>query len=1066
MNQLSIICHNSGDIIINALEASKIIMQSNVIMIFAIGGIILSVMGPFIGLSAKDSNTSASANMSAALLSQTWSRVVLMILFLVICFPSSYIPNGILTKTVLVEDRSNQFLSGTVEDVPLVICIFGSIISIIGDELSSMVETAYQNPTTYPTTYRESGIGYPLRVFKETQRIEFPMGKIKTDALNYTLKCVMPEIIGEESEGLNLLNSTDLLSYYDNPKFKSNARYVNVCNDMNCSSVTLITCFNMYNQFQSTVNNNLNLIKTNIAKSTGIGWRDTGINHDLDKFSNSVEELYQFLFYPPISGDTAIVNSCLINVFLESVDNWEKLYDATPSLSQASNLHAERSLESQLQLKESIWSKRFVKIRAIYEGGLYLISPILIILAITRANFQIFFIICGLNLSLALIDPIYAIINQNILAKLESISSLNYAANYINIREVAPIINQDLTLVNYITSSVMILSAWIVSQVGGTSSFKGVGSSEMDGAAKGGASIEGSGSYSFDNISMGNKSLYQENLSPSVVKTIKSDSGIGTYKTYGNHLAGSSGSPFAGNNGHYDFSGMTNSGNLVRSTGLMTNSGILPRISNITSAGSVNTGYTAELYSSNGYNDVKQHSKTFGQAWNALKSNSSTISYTNQLNAVENDNYNRNMQTTKSHRDSESISGSQTEAWAKSVLESVSGSETWDASKRAAAMNYISGSGGLKAGRNLGIPGVESLLGASLDSGLVKRVSSNQAEGLTKKLDSAVQNSIKNDEGGQWSRAKSEILDEVNSKSSGFSLGASYAHALSHLSQDSNIRNLSFQAQKSLQGIETAQNSIQSGNRVSISGDKAFSDLTDGHIKYINDTIKNKGSGDLKAMYSNFVGKATNSTDQKVALTETLSNLLSLGKNYEAQELLDITSESGGKHASSMFVMANNTNVGGSDVNEKFNSLNQETVDLWNDQRSEVNHSFEDSRNNIINGMEGIRQRTQQGKTIYNNIGGMNEPEIKKFYESMKNDDLSQLDNFRKSKQKEVQDFSSMDVNKNVFQNTSESFKDDWRETKEVLKKGNENFEKNMKDTIQYKIYDSVKPTSTTQKDS
>jgi len=1058
MNNLVIICHNSGDIITNALEASKLIMRSNLVVIFSIVGLILSVVAPFIGLSSKDSNTSASANMSAALLSQTWSRIILMLLFLSICFPTSFIPNGIISRTVLVEDRSDLSLSGTVDDVPIVICLFGSIISRIGDELSLLVETAYQNPSSYPTTYRESGIGYPLRIFNESQSLEFPKGKIKTDAINFCTKCVLHNIINNESAILNILNSIDLMSFFDDVKYKSNARYVNVCDNMECSSSSLMPCSNMYNQLKSTINNNINLIKTDIAKKTGIGWHENGTAHDLNKFSDSIGELYQFLFSPPISGDVAILNSCWINTFLQSIEYWEKLYESTPSISHASQIHAERSLNSQLQLKESLWSKRFGKIRAIYEGGLYLISPILIILAITRSNFSIFFIICGLNLSLALIDPVYAIINQNILAKLESITLLSYSPSFMNINEISPIILQDISLVNYITTMILAITTWIISQLGGNSSMK-AGMSEIDTATRGGNTIAATKSYGFDNVSMGNTSLYQESLSPTSTRTITNPitGSAGTYTSRGNYLSGSSGSPFVGNGGTVEYSGITSSGNQVSKNFI--NSDNSPGISNITSAGSINTGYDSQIYSSKSYNDLKQNTKAFNKAWQSMTGNSSVISYGNQLNGTDNDSYMRNLQTINTHKSSDSVSSSATQSWAQGVLESVSGSNTWSASKKAAAMNYIQGSGGLSAGGKIGLPLVKTMLSGQLNSQLGKRVGSSQSDDMSTKLDRAIQDSIKNDIGGTWSRAKSEMIDESKSKSTGLSIGASYTQAFSHLSQDSDLRSISFNAQKSIQGIQTAQSQLQSGERVSINGDKAFSDLSDNQLASIDNYIKNESSGSLKQIYSKF-DKSNNPDDQKVALTETLANLLINGNNITAQELLDITSEHGGNHAQSMYVMSGKNNIGSYQVMDDYNKNNIETTDYWNDKRHQIQHSFEGNRNIVNDQIQRISNQTQHGRTINNGIDSLDIDKIDNHYNANNMSDKSKLDQHENDGREKVENFSSMNANNNIFQNAYESGIDDAQEINKVLKQAGDNLDKNVKKTIQYRMIDEVNPYS------
>lgn len=513
MDTATIIAHNSGFYVATALQAAASMFGSDLVLVCALLGLIIAIAGPLIGFGATDSNTAASASPFQAIFAQMWAKWILLLLFCVVIFPTKNNPFGLRVNTVFIEDRENSNYDTVVNNVPFFVVAPIALTSQVGDKLTDMMETYFVSPSAFTFTYSARGLAYAIKIFQEHLDLSFP-NELRPDAVNYFKNCVAPEI-DNESESETFLSQTDIMAYLSGAvEYNSLSRITPICDTSDCLTSTYYSCAAARSTIDTNISNTWPNIQAYIAKKTGIGFTDGlgVVSGDETIFEDELDEVLDAVFSPgPSSGSLAIKNILLIDAFFDGITLWEKDLGETASIQYAAAIQAQRGMGMEWMQKGAFFSKLFTEIRALLECSFLVLIPLLFIFAIVRSQFAVIYTIVGMGMTLALVDPIYVLFNYFVDQKITDITYMGYTYNYINLLKIKPIFNEQLNLMNYLSTFVLGFAGFIMMVVSkGSSASHGAGSgagqigqSHIQSAA---AEVGGHGNINWDNRSVGNQS--------------------------------------------------------------------------------------------------------------------------------------------------------------------------------------------------------------------------------------------------------------------------------------------------------------------------------------------------------------------------------------------------------------------------------------------------------------------------------------------------------------------------------------------------------------------------------
>ena len=888
MDKITLITHSSGDMVQTALQASVHLFSSKLVLVCALVGLIVSVAGPVIGMGANDTNTAAARSPANAVFIQIFSRFILLVIFLAVMFPNSKVNMRV---DVLVEDREDASLTGVVNDVPFFVAVPSALVSQICDKLTGVMETLYASPTSYNLDYSDTGIGYPLKVFKAVDDIRFPNGKLRMDASNYMQECVLPKIITDESEANSLLNSIKV--YEKMGDYASPAYMTYTCDDMDCSSRTFRTCASAYTEIGTSITNNIDAFKLYIAQYTGIGWTKTG-TPDADKLADSIEQIYRLVYGVTggssslIDGETAIVNSAFINELFDAVKIWEKYRGAEASLAHSAEIQAERAIKGSWRLQGALFFKFFKKIRAYIEAGIFVLIPILIIFALVKVHFTIMFVIVALVMTIFLVDPVFALINQQIVAELGSFSSMGLTPSFNGIQQVLPIVEEDLGILNVMTTAVFMITTFIVG-MGSKMAHSSI-ISNMGQTAQGAANeIEGQGNVSWNNRRMNNNQSNKFDTVPQA--SVMGGNGHAYNITgpaasiaagQGNYLASMGYSGFGKQHG-VNLSGKTVSRDFNTSTGMGIDS--FGGGDSITTPHDTSFSYTKDASLGTGFE------KSLNGTKNAILSHAATQSFMRTVRSSFDRSYNENLEALNTGRftTGEGLSDSQRFAW--DVMKRIDGSNSWGVDKQAKALSQIQVITSMDAGASgkAGIPflahfGVSGKTGLGLSGGVDSVDSSSWNENISKAYSDTIQDS----HNANYDKTMQALKEEMTSNRKGISNAAVLAKSYADTLNSEEVQRLSQNYSKASSAKLAWENSQRTSASTKISAGGMYTGFGNFELQSVERDVLKSNDGHLIETYNN---SKLAMGDIKAGLVETVGILRSQGNNTSLERLLRISAE-------------------------------------------------------------------------------------------------------------------------------------------------------------------------------
>lgn len=415
---------------------------------------------------------------------------------------------------VVVVDRLSVAPAQVVSNVPFMLAILAHDITLLGDQLTGLTETAFQvipdENVSLPQSlsYQSNGVMFASRLITETRKVGFRDPRVRSDFVTYVRDCLVPDFNTGYKNPAAFAQSTDLWAAMGdtNP-----ARYTYVGGDVR-------TCPEAYNNLNGRLPDETGAALARVAMRLAPGLPQADA---VDRFTAAVPDAVTkgALGNAAAEAGALVRQNAIINMLNDSYIEISKQNNDPASVLMAT---AEATITAQTNASwitsGKLAESALPKFRGVAQALSYALFPFVIILGLAvpiQMFGKLFVGWVKFMAALELWPPLYAILNYfgtlSYAKSAAAAASFGTGAGGLAVSTAGAIYDtaiSDQAIVGYITLSIPVIAWALVNQM------QGIAQAFAAGVAVQHAVHGTAGQMAVGNVGMGNISMDQQGLAP------------------------------------------------------------------------------------------------------------------------------------------------------------------------------------------------------------------------------------------------------------------------------------------------------------------------------------------------------------------------------------------------------------------------------------------------------------------------------------------------------------------------------------------------------------------------